>query len=138
MDIIALSVTEEASEVTYDVALDQAPLANVTVTVTVPSDYTDAVQINKDSGTLGSSQTLTFTPTDYAAQTITVRALNDIDGIGERFNLSHTIAGTGHGYAGVSKDLPVTVIDINSANILLHPTTATTICLLYTSPSPRD
>ncbi len=126
VDIIALSVTEEASEVTYDVALDQAPLDNVTVTVTVPSDYTDAVQINKDSGTLGNTQTLTFTPTDYAAQTITVRALNDIDGIGERFNLSHTIAGTGHGYAGVSKDLPVTVIDINSANILLHPTTATT------------
>ncbi len=124
--ITALGVTEEGSSVTYDVTLNTAPLANVTVTITVPStpiDYTDAVEINKAGGTFGSSQTLTFTPMDYnTAQTVTVRAPDDSDGIGESFNLSHAATdatATASGFDGASKDLAVTVTDNNTANILL-------------------
>ena len=132
--ITTLGVTEQdtVNTVTYDVTLNPAPLANVTVTITVPStptDYTDAVEINKTGGTFGSSQTLTFTPMNYnTAQTITVRAPDDTDHTGERFTLTHAAANataTASGFDGSTKDLAVTVTDNDTPGIALSAASLT-------------
>ncbi len=123
--ITTLDVTEQATpNVTYDVALSHAPLANVTVTVTVPSDHTASLRINKAGGTFASSQTLTFTPTNYnTAQTVTIQAPNDGNNDNETgITLSHAATdatATASGYDGISKDLTVDVTDDDIPNILL-------------------
>ena len=119
-----LGITEDAAAVYYDVALSHAPLANVTVTVTVGSTPTNSVEIYKSGGTFSGSQTLTFTPTNYnTTQGLAIRAPNDPNPDDETgITLSHAATdatSTASGYDGISKDLTVNVTDDDTPNILL-------------------
>ena len=84
----SLALTELGSsstiEKTYTVVLDTDPGVNVTITAT-NGDAT-AVEVDTDAGTTGNQSTLTFTHGNSGnwstAQTVTVRALNDLDGGG--------------------------------------------------------
>ena len=93
----ALTLTElDASnaEKTYTVVLNTDPGANVVVTVT--SGDTTAVTVDTDSGTAGDQRMLTFIHGDSgnwnAAQTVTLRALNDGDAAAETVTISHVAA----------------------------------------------
>ena len=133
-EITELSINEAGTpSVTYDVALSDQPLQDVTVTITVPSapiDYTDAVQINKAGGTFGSSQTLTFTPTNYnTTQPVTIRTRIDSDDDNESIALGHAAAdatsGMVSGYADISATLTVKVTDKDTPNIQLSAASLT-------------
>ena len=70
------SVAENGGTDTYTVVLDSQPTNDVTVTVT--SRNPGAVTVNKQGGTAGAAQTLTFTRSNWqTAQTITVTGVND-------------------------------------------------------------
>ncbi len=127
-EITELNINEAGTPtVIYDVALSDQPLQDVTVTITVPSapiDYTDAVQINKTGGTFGSSQTLTFTPTNYSTtQPVTIQTQIDSDDDNENVALGHAAAdatsGMTSGYADITATLTVKVIDKDTPNIQL-------------------
>ena len=123
--ITELDITEDAAAVYYDVALSNAPLANVTVTITVGSTPTNSVEIYKTgAAAFASSQTLTFTPMNYnTTQGIAIRAPNDPNPDDETgITLSHAATdatSTASGYDGISKDLTVNVTDDDTPNILL-------------------
>ncbi len=119
--ITTLSVSEEGGNVAYDVGLSSAPRADVTVTVTSGNA---AVEIHDGGSTFNpmdfsSSRTLTFTTTNYAAKTVTIRAPDDAGSVNESVTLRHAAAGAVSGFAGVSKDLTVAVTDNDRPNILL-------------------
>ena len=93
----ALTLTELGSssdaEKTYTVVLDTDPGANVVVTVA--SNDATAVAVDTDSDMAGDQSTLTFTTGDWnAAQTVTLRALNDGNAEAETVTISHTAAVT--------------------------------------------
>ena len=93
----ALTLTELGSssdaEKTYTVVLDTDPGANVVVTVA--SGDTSAVAVDTDSSTAGDQDTLTFTTSNWnAAQTVTLRALNDGNAAAETVTISHAAAVT--------------------------------------------
>ena len=70
------------------------------------------------SGPTLSSDTLTFTVDDWAtAQTVTVKAGQDDDTVGDTATLTHTASGGD--YTGITADLPVTVTDNDTASIVL-------------------
>ena len=88
-----LYVLEEGSA-TYDVVLDTDPLG--TVEVTISSDDSAAVNVQKLSGTAAAMVTLTFTSSDWStAQTVTVTAENDANTVRELVTLSHAVSGYG-------------------------------------------
>ena len=88
-----LYVAEEGSA-TYDVVLDTDPLG--TVEVTISSDDSAAVNVQKLSGTAAAMVTLTFTSSDWStAQTVTVTAENDANTVRELVTLSHAVSGYG-------------------------------------------
>ena len=109
-----LAVTEgDAAGTSYTVALATKPSGEVTVTI--------SGQASTDLSLLGatlSSDTLTFTVDDWAtAQTVTVKAGQDEDGVNDAATLTHTASGGD--YVNVTKDLTVTVTDDDSADIVL-------------------
>ncbi len=112
-----LSVDEgDDTGVTYTVKLATQPSAEVTVTVTG--------QANTDLSITGLSGTgtLTFTTENWdTAQTVTVTAAEDADGADDSVTLTHTAAGGN--YAGETADLAVTVVDDDTASVVLTPTT---------------
>ena len=64
---------------------------------------------------------LTFTVDNWdVAQTVTVKAGEDADGANDTATLTHTASGGD--YANVTKDLPVTVTDDDTAAIVLSET----------------
>ena len=88
-----LYVPEEGST-TYDVVLDTDPLG--TVEVTISSDDSAAVNVQKSGGTAAAMVTLTFTSSDWStAQTVTVTAENDANTVRELVTLSHAVSGYG-------------------------------------------
>ena len=113
----ALTLTELGSssdaEKTYTVVLDTDPGANVVVTVA--SGDTSAVAVDTDSSTAGDQDTLTFTTSNWnAAQTVTLRALNDGNAAAETVTISHTAAvtDTNNAYHGIEiGDVTVTTVD---------------------------
>ena len=109
----SLSVGEgDTTGATYTVRLATEPTADVTVTVSgqAGSDLT--------LGGLSGSGTLTFTPTSWnVAQTVTVTAAEDDDAADDSVILTHTAAGGE--YAGVTAELAVTVVDDESAGLVL-------------------
>ena len=128
--ITALTINEEAAaDTTYQVALSQAPLADVTVTVTTSDN--DAVTIDGPDGdtTFSDSETISFTASDYGAKTVTIKAPADADPDNESVTLSHAATdatmGTNSGYDGVSESLSVTVTDDDAPNIVLSVATLT-------------
>ena len=82
------------AEKTYTVVLDTDPGADVVVTVT--SADTSAVTVDTDSVTAGAQSRLTFTHGNSgnwsAAQTVTLRAVNDGDAAAESVMISHAAA----------------------------------------------
>ena len=106
-----LAVTEGASA-SYTVKLATQPTAEVTVTVAGTAGTDLSVTEN----------TLTFSRTSWAtAQTVTVSAGEDDDAVEDTATLTHTAAGGG--YASVTKALPVTVTDDDTAGLVLSKTT---------------
>ena len=113
----ALTLTELGSssdaEKTYTVVLDTDPGANVVVTVA--SGDTSAVAVDTDSSTAGDQDTLTFTTSNWnAAQTVTLRALNDGNAAAETVTISHAAAvtDTNNAYHGIEiGDVTVTTVD---------------------------
>ena len=107
-----LRVTEGGSA-TYTVELTTEPSGQVTVTVG-GANGTDLTVVNGGS--------LTFTDSTWnTAQTVEVRAGEDDDGTDDSATLTHTASGGDYG--SVTKDLPVTVTDNDTAGIVLTPTT---------------
>ncbi len=128
--ITALTINEAAAaDTTYQVALSQAPLADVTVTVTTSDN--GAVTIDGPDGdtTFSDSETISFTASDYGAKTVTIKAPADADPDNESVTLSHAATdatmGTNSGYDGVSESLSVTVTDDDAPNIVLSVATLT-------------
>ena len=110
-----LTVTEGfAAGSSYTVKLATQPSGEVTVTV---------------SGHAGTDLTLdktmlTFTVDNWdTAQTVTVEAGQDDDGSADTATLTHTASGGD--YANITKDLPVTVTDTDTAAIVLSETDLT-------------
>ena len=111
-----LSVEEgNATGTSYTVRLTSEPTAAVTV------------EIGGHSGTdlrlsgVSTSSTLTFTASNWdTAQTVTVRANEDPDAADDTATLTHTASGGD--YAGVTRDLPVTVDDDETASLVVTPT----------------
>ena len=65
--------------------------------------------------------TLTFTVDNWDdAQTVTVKAGQDDDGANDTGTLTHTASGGD--YANVTKNLPVTVTDDDTAGVTIEPT----------------
>ena len=105
-----LRVTEGGSA-TYTVELATEPSGEVTVTVGGAAG-TDLTVVNPS---------LTFTASTWnTAQTVAVRADQDDDAWDDSATLTHTASGADYG--SVSKYLPVTVTDNDSAGIVLTPT----------------
>ncbi len=98
----------DAAGRSYTVALATQPTASVTVTIT-GHDGTD-LTLNSD--------TLTFTVNDWDdAQTVTVKAGQDDDGVNDTATLTHTASGGD--YVNVTRGLPVTVTDNDSAGLVI-------------------
>ena len=115
-----LTVTEgDAAGSSYTVRLATQPSGSVTVTIS-GHDGTDLSL----SGTTLSSNMLTFTVDNWnTAQTVTVKAGEDADGANDTGTLTHTASGGD--YVNVTKDLPVTVTDDDTAAIVLSETSLT-------------
>ena len=110
----SVSVPEEdATGVTYTVALATRPDEDVTVTLSGHA----STDLTISGATLSAANTLTFTTTNWqTAQTITVKAEDDADGDDDPVTLTHT-AGGGE-YDGETVDLAVTVVDNDRAIVL--------------------
>ena len=108
----ALTVTEgDAAGSTYTVVLATEPTGEVTVTVSghAGTDLT----LDKT--------TLTFTVDSWdTAQTVTVKAIEDVDAANDTATLTHTASGGD--YASVTKNLLVTVTDDDTPDIVLSET----------------
>ena len=108
-DPASVSVNEGDSS-SYTVVLNTEPTVTVTVAITAGGD----VSTNLTS--------LTFTTTDWnTAQTVTVNATEDADGINDSQTLAHTASGAE--YDTVAGDVMVTVIDSDTPNVTVTPVT---------------
>ena len=116
-----LAVTEgDAAGSTYTVKLATQPSGTVSVSITG--------QVSTDlslSGTTLNSNMLTFTVENWnTAQTVTVKAGQDNDGaVNDTATLTHTASGGD--YVNVTKDLPVSITDDDTADIVLSETDLT-------------
>ena len=110
-DPAAVNVPEGGSS-SYTVVLNTEPTVTVTVAITAGGD----VSTNPTS--------LTFTTGNWnAAQTVTVNAAEDADGINDSQTLAH--AASGGEYGSVTGDVSVTVIDDDTPGIRISTTTLT-------------
>ena len=117
LDPVSLSVEEgDTTGVSYTVELSTQP--SETVTVTIGGHAGTDLSI---SGATLSSDTLTFTVDDWStAQTVTVKAGEDANADDESETLTHTASGGD--YANITKNLPVTVTDDDTAGVTIEPT----------------
>ncbi len=96
---------KEGKAGTYRVRLATPPTMDVTITVNAENGVT----VNRSGGVAGSSQTLTFTTSNWnQAQTVTVRATDDNDANDETVMIRHTSTSSDPGYNELPID-PVTV-----------------------------
>ena len=106
----------------YTVKLATQPSGTVSVSITG--------QVSTDlslSGTTLNSNMLTFTVENWnTAQTVTVKAGQDNDAVNDTATLTHTASGGD--YFNVTKDLPVTVTDDDTAAVVLSETDLTDDC----------
>ena len=115
-----LTVTEgDAAGSSYTVKLVTEPTGSVSVAITGHAG-TDLTL----SGTTLSSDMLTFTVDNWDdAQTVMVKAGQDNDAANDTGTLTHTASGGD--YAGITADLPVTVTDDDTTDIVLSETDLT-------------
>ena len=105
-----LTVREGGSD-TYSVVLSHVPTADVTLTITDPSDNTEAS---------ASPDSLTFTTSNWnTAQTVTVSAAEDDDAVADRVaTVTHSLSGGGYDDVTVP-DVEVTIVENDSPSIVL-------------------
>ena len=104
-------IEEDATGVRYTVKLATQPSDTVTVTISG----------HEGADLTLSGTTLTFTVDNWdVAQTVTVNAGQDEDAANDTGTLTHTASGGD--YVNVTKDLPVTVTDDDTADIVLSKT----------------
>ena len=116
VDPADLSVPESGSA-TYTVRLATQPSADVTVTVTGHA----STDLSLSGTGLSSEDTLTFTTENWnSAQTVTVAAGGDPDGVNDEVALTHTAVGGGYG-AAEAAIVDVTVADDDAAAIVVKP-----------------
>ena len=107
-----LEVEESKSE-SYTVRLDTEPTATVTVSISGQAGTDFSL-----SGTTLTSDSLTFTKTDWKIpQTLTVATVHDANSANETATLNHI--GSGGDYAGLQKELPVTITDDDTGELRL-------------------
>ena len=115
----SLTVTEGGSG-SYTVALASQPTAAVTVSLAPGSGEMLNLVWDTDTATDGNQNTLSFTTENWSTpQTVEVSAGQDDDAIDHIVPLSHIASGGGYG--SVTADLNVTVIDDETAALLLTP-----------------
>ena len=119
--IMSVSVTEgNAAGSTYTVDLANEPTGDVTVAIS--SDNSD-VTVSPASLTFNNSAA--GTAGSWAdPQTITVKAAEDANNVGESVTLTHTAASGDSSYSGLSASLSVEVTD-NDAGISISPRSLT-------------
>ncbi|MBF2755724.1 MAG: hypothetical protein ISN29_10785 [Gammaproteobacteria bacterium AqS3] len=106
----SLELRERGSQSQFSVKLRVQPSATVNITVT-SSDT--SVSVDTDTTKAGNQNTLTFTSSNWNTyQHVNARAAGDSDYSDNTATL--TVAASGGGYGGVSRDLPVTVLDEDS------------------------
>ena len=131
----------EGASAEYTVRLNTQPSGDVTVSIA--SDNEDVTIDDTDSVNDGVQNALTFTTMNWsAAQTVTVRAVEDDDTEADAATLSHTASGGG--YASYAADLALTVTD---AGDITAPALSTenppsvngaTLTLTYDEPLDTD
>ena len=101
---------DEGANATYTVALTAQPTGTVTVRPSV-SDNPDVTV---------SPASLSFTSTTWStAQTVTVTARTDANGLEDRATVRHAVSGADYGANGaVGPDLPVTVNDVATTELI--------------------
>ena len=100
----------EGGNTNYTVKLSSVPTAQVTVAITGTSGTDLSL----------TTSSLTFTTSGWnTAQTVTVSAAQDGDAVDDEATLTHTA--TGGNYGSLMVELPVTVVDDESAGIVLSP-----------------
>ena len=118
----ALTVTEEGADGTYTLVLSNQPAADVTVTIT--NDNSALLSIDTATHTFEAA-TSGMTNSWDTARTVTVSTMHDGDNTDDVVTLTHTAAGAGSGYDGLTADLRVTVIDDDIPNIELSAASLT-------------
>ena len=105
----ALNIVEGGSG-TYKVRLANQPTADVTVTLTQPTN-TD-VTVDTDSMTSGDQTTLAFTTSNWDTdQTVTVTVASDVDAVDESATISHGASGATEYAALNAVTIDVQVVD---------------------------
>ncbi|WP_419859627.1 Ig-like domain-containing protein [Candidatus Palauibacter sp.] len=110
---------DEGRTARYNIRLETAPVADVTVTITSPNP---AVTVATGGGTQASSTTVQISPTSYLRrQYITVRAEEDGNGVDETVRLSHVVTtGSSRDYRGVTgADMVVKVRDTTAPTLTI-------------------
>ncbi len=117
--------TDPANAKTYSVRLATEPTTTVTVTITSGDAGAASIDDTDGDNTNGVQNALTFTTTTWdAAQSVTVRAVEDDDGGNETLNLTH--AANGGDYNGVSATLGAKVADDDPLGLVFAATDLTT------------
>ncbi len=103
-----LNMAEGLSK-TYTVVLASQPAANVTVSVTVPSNSDVTVD----------RRALTFTASNWeAVQTVTVSSVHDFDGTDETVTITHAVTAAASDYSGKAvASVTVNVIDNDDVRV---------------------
>ena len=119
IQVVQLGVTTSRQELrvpeggsnSYSVVLSHVPTADVTLTITDPTDNTEAS---------ASPDSLTFTTSNWnTAQTVTVSAAEDDDAVADPVaTVTHSLAGGGYDDVTVP-DVEVTIIENDSPSIVL-------------------
>ena len=106
----------ENSSATYTVLLTAQPVGgNVTVTIT-----------GAGSGITTSPTALTFTPSNWsAAQTVTVSAAPDANGLHESVTLTHTASGADYDSGVATVEIVATATDDDGPSLQVRPNTLT-------------
>ena len=89
-----LTVTEGGRSASYNVRLDTEPSDDVTVSMNPNNDKLSAPI---------STTSLTFTPSNYGNQRVTVTGAQDVDADNDTTTISHTVSGATE-YSGISAD----------------------------------
>ena len=124
VDAAPVTVNELASDNTkaYSVRLATEPTGTVTITANI-GDGTYAVF--REGGNSFTTRSLTFSTSNWdTAQSLTVRAEADDNGINQAVTIAHTA--TGGDYASVTGNLAVTVVDDDTPAVLMDTNPSTT------------
>ena len=108
----------ENGTATYTVGLTNRPSADVVVTIAEGTGSNDDTSITVSSP---SNKRLTFTPADWSAQTVTLRASSDSDKINGTRAIAHTASGAAE-FVGITASLTATARDA-AARINVSKTT---------------